>query len=106
MITAHEDLTFLEIPEGSSWASNSEVTADLEEHFLPAYLAQARWFPGSSNSRIIPKIIALLPFTDDSTNFVIMEADRAQYVLPLRIDWLVEGGPDLHKSIVARLRQG
>jgi trehalose synthase-fused probable maltokinase len=106
MITAHEDLAFLEIPEGSSWASNSEVTADLEEHFLPAYLAQARWFPGNSKSRIIPKIIALLPFADDSTNFVIMEAGHAQYVLPLRVDWSVEGGPDLHKSIVARLRQG
>jgi trehalose synthase-fused probable maltokinase len=106
MIAAHEDLAFLEIPEGSSWASNSEVNADLEKRFLPAYLAHARWFPGDFQSRIKPKIVARLPFTDDTTNFIIIEAGPAQYVLPLRIDWSADASTDLHKSIVARLRQG
>jgi trehalose synthase-fused probable maltokinase len=106
MNTIHEDLVFPELAEGSSWASNREMMTALEDRFLPAYLAQARWFPGNAASRIRPKIIARLAFTDDSTNFVIVEANHQRYLLPLRVDWSVEAGPDLHKSIVARLRQG
>jgi len=101
----HEDLAFPELPEGSSWASNSEVTTALEDRFLPAYLARARWFPSNTASRIKPRIIARLPFTDDSTVFLIVEANQQQYLLPLRTDWSVEAGPDLHQSIVAGLHQ-
>ena len=101
----HEDLAFPELPEGSSWASNSEVTTALEDRFLPAYLARARWFPSNTASRIKPKIIARLPFTDDSTVFVIVEANQQQYLLPLRTEWSVEAGSNLHQSIVAGLHQ-
>src|SRR5689334_6242589 len=106
MNAIHEDLVFPKLAEGSSWASNRETMAALEDRFLPAYLAQARWFPGNMPSRIRPRIIARLAFTDDSTNFMIVEANHQRYLLPLRVDWSVEAGPDLHKSIVARLRQG
>jgi maltokinase len=105
MNTIHEDLAFPELPEGSSWASNSEVTTALEDRFLPAYLAHARWFPGNTASRIKPRIIARLPFADDSTVFVIVEANHQQYLLPLRTEWSVEAGSDLHQSIVAGLHQ-
>ncbi|WP_420807638.1 maltokinase N-terminal cap-like domain-containing protein, partial [Bradyrhizobium valentinum] len=107
MGTASEKLAFLDIPEGSSWVANREVTAALERHFLPAYLAKARWFPGNSETRIKPKIIARLPFTADSTTFVIIETSHhARYLLPLRVDWSVDAAPELDKSIVARLHQG
>src|SRR4051794_41845241 len=78
----------------------------LEDRFLPAYLAQARWFPGNAASRIRPKIIARLAFTDDSTNFVIVEANHQRYLLPLRVDWSVEAGPDPHKIIVGPFGPG
>ncbi|ANW00865.1 putative maltokinase [Bradyrhizobium icense] len=107
MGTAAERLACLDIPEGSSWVANSEVTAALERHFLPAYLAKTRWFPGNSATRIKPKIIASLPFAADSTTFVVIETNhRARYLLPLRADWSVDAGPELDKSIVARLHQG
>jgi trehalose synthase-fused probable maltokinase len=106
MNAIHEDLMFPERAEGSSWASNSEMTAELEDHFLPGYLAQARWFPGNTASRIQPKIIARLAFTDDPTNIVIVEANHQRYLLPLRVDWSVEARPDRQQSIVAKLRQG
>jgi len=105
MTTIHEDLTFPELSEGSSWASNSEVKTALEDRVLPAYLARARWFPGNSASRIKPRIVASLPFTDDSTVFVIVEANHQHYLLPLRIEWSVEAGLELHQSIVASLHQ-
>ncbi|MEH2554624.1 maltokinase [Bradyrhizobium algeriense] len=107
MGTAGENLAFLDIPEGSSWVANREVTAALERHFLPSYLAKARWFPGNSETRIKPKIIARLPFTADSTTFVIIETNHhARYLLPLRVDWSVDAAPEPDKSIVARLHQG
>jgi maltokinase len=101
----HEELAIPEIPEGFSWASNTEVTTALEERFLPAYLARARWFPGNTASRIKPRIIARLPFTHDSTVLLIVEVNHQQYLLPLRTEWPVEASPDLHQSIVAGLRQ-
>ncbi|WP_334367088.1 putative maltokinase [Bradyrhizobium sp. AZCC 1578] len=97
----------METPEGSSWFANSEVTAALEEHFLPAYLAKARWFPRNSAKRIKPKIIARLPFSGNATVFIVIETDHhAHYLLPLTADWSVDAGPELEKSIVAPLRQG
>src|SRR3954469_20160466 len=107
MGAAGESLAFLDIPEGSSWFANSEATAAIEHHFLPAYLARARWFPGSSATRIKLKIIATLPVQGDTTVFVLIETDhQARYLLPLRADWTVDTGPELEKSIVARLRRG
>jgi trehalose synthase-fused probable maltokinase len=107
MGTAGESLAILRIPEGSSWVANSEVTAALEKHFLPTYLAKTRWFPRNTKTRIKPKIIACLPFTRDSTVFVVIETDHhARYLLPLRVEWSVNAGPELEKSIVARLHQG
>jgi maltokinase len=107
MGAAGESLAFLDMPEGSSWFDNSEATTALEHLFLPAYLARARWFPRSSATRIKPKIIATLPIPGDTTVFVVIETDhQARYLLPLRADWIVDAGPELEKSIVARLRRG
>jgi trehalose synthase-fused probable maltokinase len=108
MGTAGEErLAFLDIPEGSSWVANREVTEALERHLLPAHLAKARWFPGSSKTRIAPRIIARLPFTKDSTHFFVLEIkNHGRYLLPLRVDWSVDAGPELDSTIVARLHQG
>jgi len=107
MGAADESLAFLDIPEGSSWFANREATAAIENHFLPAYLARARWFPRSSATRLEPKIVAVLPISGDTTVFVIIETDhQALYLLALRADWTVDGGPELEKSIVARMRRG
>jgi trehalose synthase-fused probable maltokinase len=107
MGAAGENLAFLDIPKGSSSVADSKVAATLETHFLPAYLAKARWFPRCSEPQIKPKIIACLPFTRDSTDFVVVETnDRARYLLPLRIDWSLDAGPEFDKSIVARVHQG
>jgi trehalose synthase-fused probable maltokinase len=104
---SEERLAFLDIPEGSSWVSNGEVTAALEKHLLPAHLAKARWFPGCSETRIVPRIIARLPFTKDSTHFFVLEIrNHGHYLLPLRVDWSVDANPEVASSIVTRLRQG
>jgi trehalose synthase-fused probable maltokinase len=102
-----ERLAFLDLPEGSSWVSNGELTAALEGHLLPAHLAKARWFPGYSETRIVPRIIARLPFTKDSTHLFVLEIrNHGHYLLPLRVDWSVAANPELASSIVARLHQG
>src|SRR3954454_24567097 len=107
MGAAGESLAFLDIPEGSSWFDNSEATTALEHHFLPAFLARARWFPRSSATRLGPKIAATLPIPGDTTVFVVIETDhQARYLLPLRADSTIDAGPELEKSIVARLRSG
>jgi maltokinase len=107
MGAAGESLAFLDIPAGSPWVANSAAIKALENDFLPAYLAKARWFPGNSETRIKPKIIACLPFTADSTHFVVIETSHhARYLLPLRVDWSVHVGPELEKSILVRLHQG
>jgi maltose alpha-D-glucosyltransferase/alpha-amylase len=102
-----ERLSFLDIPEGSSWVASDEVTAALERHLLPAHLARARWFPGYSERRIVPRIIARLPFTQDSTHFFVLEIkNHGHYLLPLQVDWSVDESPELASSIVTRLHQG
>ena len=102
-----ENLAFIDIPEGSSWIAHGELTAALERHLLPAYLARARWFPGDSETRIKPRIIARLPFTRDSTHLIIVEIERhGRYLLPLRVDWSVDAAPELDSSVVTRLHQG
>jgi maltose alpha-D-glucosyltransferase/alpha-amylase len=79
--------------------------AALEEHWLPAYLASARWFPGSTASRIRPKIVECLPFADEFTHFVIVEVERQQYLAPLRVDWCNDAVSDQPGAIIARIRQ-
>jgi trehalose synthase-fused probable maltokinase len=107
MGAAGESLAFLDIPEGASWFDNCEAVAALDQHFLPAYLARARWFPGSPAARIRPKIVATLAIPGDTTVFVVIETGhQARYLLPLRADWTADAGPEPEKSIVARLRRG
>jgi trehalose synthase-fused probable maltokinase len=107
MAPASNSLTFLDLPEDSSWFGNSAATAALEQNFIPAYLARARWFPSSSAAHIKPKIIASLPFPNDTTVLAVIETDhQTRYLMPLQADWSVDPGPELEKSIVARLRSG
>jgi maltose alpha-D-glucosyltransferase/alpha-amylase len=101
-----ERLVFLDIPEGASWVTNGEVTEALEGHLLPAYLAKARWFPGQLEARIAPRIIARLPFTNSTYFFVLEIKSHGHFLLPLRVDWSVDAGPELDSSIVARFHQG
>jgi maltokinase len=101
----HGDLPIPEHAVGTAWSSISEIITALEESFLPSYLAKARWFPGETADRIKPKIIARLAFTDDSTNFLILEDNEQRFLIPLRLDWSIEPSPDLDKAIVARVRQ-
>src|SRR4051794_9084456 len=93
MRAAGETLAYLEIPDGSSWSALPEVTASLEQNFLPAYLQKARWFPRGTEARIKPTILACLPFIGDSTIFALVETgDRERFLLPLRADWSIEPG--------------
>jgi trehalose synthase-fused probable maltokinase len=107
MGTTGKNLTFLDISESLSWAADAEVITALEDDFLPSFLAKARWFPRDRESAINPRIIARLPFSDDSTFFVVIEIDhRERYLLILRADWPIEAPAKRDKSVVARLRRG
>ena len=84
MGAAGESLAFLDIPAGSPWVANSAAITALENDFLPAYLAKARWFPGNSETRIKPKIIACLPFTAELNPFR-RNRDQSSRALPLAL---------------------
>jgi trehalose synthase-fused probable maltokinase len=102
-----KNLTFLDISESLSWAADAKIITALEGDFLPGFLAKARWFPRDRESGINPRIIARLPFSDDSTFFVVIETEpRERYLLILRADWSTEAIAKSDKSVVARLRQG
>ena len=78
MGTTGKNLTFLDISESLSWAADAEVITALEDDFLPSFLSKARWFPRDRESAINPRIIARLPFSDDSTFFVVIEIDHRE----------------------------
>src|SRR4051812_22867749 len=102
-----KNLTFLDISESLSWAADAEIITALEGDFVRGFLAKARWVPRDRESGINPRIIARLPFSDDSTFFVVIDTEpRERYLLILRAAWSTAAIAKSDKSVVARLRLG